>query len=293
MTRTAIATFLFLAVTSPLFAWGQKGHYMVSEAATFDVPTDMPHFFHRHYPELIYLGYDPDRWRSNGESLNALNPPEHFLDYEFVDHLELPPDRYECIQLLSDSGTLRRKGIENTSPGFSPWRIAELTELMELQWRLWRQTDITPRERGQIEQNIILYSGVLGHYVADAANPHHTTINYNGWIEPNPENFAFDCDTHSRFETQFVSRVMDMPPVIARLREPVLRENYFDTALAFIKESNALVETLYRIDRDGELRGDGTERSREFAADRMAAGASLLRDLWWSAWKNSEKPVRR
>jgi hypothetical protein len=32
---------------------------------------------------------------------------------------------------------------------------------------------------------------------------------------------------------------------------------------------------------------------KKFATDRLAAGASLLRDLWWSAWQNSAKPVKR
>jgi hypothetical protein len=80
---------------------------------------------------------------------------------------------------------------------------------------------------------------------------------------------------------------MELPQVTARLGEPQLREDYFATALDFVRESNALVETLYRIDRDGGFQGYGTEESRAFAADRMAAGASLLRDLWWSAYKNS------
>jgi hypothetical protein len=34
-----------------------------SEAARFGLPTDMPIFFYESYPELIYLGPDPDRWR--------------------------------------------------------------------------------------------------------------------------------------------------------------------------------------------------------------------------------------
>ncbi len=292
MRRTLAIAFLLLLPSSFLYAWGQTGHYMVSEAATFEVPSEMPRFFHNHYPELIYLGYDPDRWRGNGQSLNALNPPEHFLDFEFVEHLELPPSRYDFIQLLTDSDTLRKRGIENTSPGFSPWRIAELSELIELQFRLWRQSDLPARDRAQIEQNIIQYAGVLGHYVADAANPHHTTINYNGWVELNPEGYAFDCGTHSRFETQFVSRAMEISAVTPKLRDPVRRQDYFLTALNFIKESNGLVETLYRFDRDGGFAGMGTAESRDFTADRMAAGASLLRDLWWSAWVNSAERSR-
>ena len=73
-----------LALPLPLFAWGEKGHSICNEAATFGLPADMPAFFYKAYPELIFLAYDPDRWRGAGESLDAANPPDHFLDGEFV-----------------------------------------------------------------------------------------------------------------------------------------------------------------------------------------------------------------
>ena len=76
--RTVLLILLF--VSAPLFGWGEKGHYIVNEAATFGMPNDMPSFFYKAYPELIYLAYDPDRWRGAGESLDAANPPDHFLD---------------------------------------------------------------------------------------------------------------------------------------------------------------------------------------------------------------------
>jgi hypothetical protein len=62
-----------------------------------------------------------------------------------------------------------------------------------------------------------------------------------------------------------------------------------------VKASNALVEQLYTLDRDGHfdpLRPISHE-GEAFASDRLAAGASLLRDLWWSAWVNSAKSTRR
>jgi hypothetical protein len=55
------------------------------------------------------------------------------------------------------------------------------------------------------------------------------------------------------------------------------------------------LETLYRLDREGEFdtfRPAGPA-AREFTAARMAAGAALLRDLWWSAWKNSANVPKR
>jgi hypothetical protein len=37
--------------------------------------------------------------------------------------------------------------------------------------------------------------------------------------------------------------------------------------------------------------GAGTAESREFTAERLAAGASMLRDMIYTAWVESAKPV--
>src|SRR5581483_7002234 len=49
---------LAMLIPLPLCAWGEKGHYLSNEAATFGLPNDMPSFFYRAYLELIFLGYD-------------------------------------------------------------------------------------------------------------------------------------------------------------------------------------------------------------------------------------------
>ena len=77
---------------------------------------------------------------------------------------------------------------------------------------------------------------------------------------------------------------------------PRLRTDYFDTAITFIRQSNALVEEVYRIDKAGGFdvfRKPSLPEGKTFAAERLAAGASLLRDLWWSAWRNSANPPKR
>ncbi len=272
----------------PCLGWGQKGHYIANEAATHAVPYEMPAFFHDAYPGLVYLGYDPDRWRGAGPSLDAINRPAHFLDYEYVSHLEpLPSDRFEYLELLISSGTLERLGIRMSTPGLVPWRVAEICELLTRQWRLWHRED-NPFEKRQIEQNIVQLAGILGHFVADSSNPHHSTIYYNGWTAPNPNGYRNDCSTHSRFESQFVTRnvmVADVTPLLAPKQR---RDDYFEEAVGFIKESNTLVETLYALDRDGAFDGTGTKEGHEFARKRLAVAASWLRDLWWSTYLNGQ-----
>lgn len=284
-----------LAPASPAHAWGEKGHYIVNEAATVGMTTDMPHFFYKAFPELIWLAYDPDRWRGAGDSLDSANPPEHFLDWEFVSHLKLPPSRYDYIALLYSDGVLRRHAIKVETPGFLPWRMAEVAQTLQVEFRLWRASAPGSGDRAAIEKSIIHLAGVLGHYAGDSANPHHATTNYNGWVDPNPNGYANDCGTHSRFESDFVARALDVSQVTPKLAPPKLREDYFAAALESVTASNALVEDLYRLDRDGAFRPmrRASPEGVAFASDRLAAGASLLRDLWWSAWVNSGKTTTR
>lgn len=275
-----------LCFSSPVLGWGEVGHGYVNEAATFGVPAEMPAFFHEAYPRLTWLGYQPDRWRGAGDAADAFNAPNHYLDYEYVAHLELPPTRYEYIDLLYRSGTLDRLGIDNTKPGFLPWRIAELTELLEREWKLWASPDLTEQERAIVEDSILFLSGTLGHFVADAANPHHSTMHYNGWVvAPAPAGYATDCSTHWRFETAYVTREVEVADVFELVASPVVRADYFDAGLSFVRSSFALVHDLYQLDARGVFeRGASTSEAYEFTTGRLAAGASLLRDLWYSAY---------
>jgi hypothetical protein len=292
--RIALAIVLCLSAAD-VFAWGQAGHLMSNEAATFGLPNDMPQFFYRQFPQLIWLGPDPDRWRGGGPALEASNSPDHVMNYEYIASLQLPRDRYSFVALLTTSGTLRRYGIRNTDSGFLPWRIAEMCEQLTVEWRLWRAAPAGSVDREFIERDIIRDSGILGHFVADAAQPLHDTINYNGWITPNPNGYANDCQIHARFETDFVTHTISTNDIVAKMTSPQLRTDYFETAIGFIRQSNTLVERVYQIDKTGgfDMFRSPTPEAKTFAAERLAAGASLLRDLWWSAWKNSAVPMRR
>jgi hypothetical protein len=272
-------------------AWGEAGHLISNEAATLGLPHDMPVFFYRAFPRLVWLGPEPDRIKGAGVSIEAFNFPNHFLDYEFVAPLDLPPDRYQYMALMESSGRTRFLHITNSEAGFLPWQIAELSDELTVQFRLWRNAMPGSSEQRALEDEIISTAGNLGHFVADAANPHHATINFNGWVEPNPEGFATDCHVHDRFERDFVSQAMTTAEVVPLLSAPAMRTDYFQTALSCIRQSNSEVVTLYRLDKRGAfdtMHGISPE-GRTFAAARLAAGASLIRDIWWSAWRNSAR----
>jgi hypothetical protein len=65
----------------------------------------------------------------------------------------------------------------------------------------------------------------------------------------------------------------------------------FDSYVAYLRHSSTFVEKVYELEKAGGFIGAGTPESREFAAERLAAGASMLRDMIYTAWLDSAKPV--
>jgi len=296
--KKILLTLAVFAFATNAFAWGQAGHYLTNEAAALALPPDMPQFFLRAFPEIVALAPHADRLLHNGPSSDAAFTPDHFLNYEMVSDLDLTPDRYEYLALLESSRRLAHLGVENTVIGFLPWRIAELSEQLTADFRLWRSYLPGTPDRRAMEQEIVDTAGMLGHFVGDSAQPLHNTMNYNGWVSPNPNGYSNDCTIHARFETDFVSHsivLADVTPKVAMT--PVKRTDYFATALDFIKSSNTQVERVYQLDKKNGFSpfGPVNAEAKAFTSDRLALGASLLRDLWWSAWKNSEapRPTRR
>ncbi|MGK2857749.1 MAG: hypothetical protein ACSLFQ_11140 [Thermoanaerobaculia bacterium] len=284
--RHLISILLLALLTLPALAWGRKGHDLANEGATHAVPYELPRFFHDAYPGLVYMGYEPDRWHGAGEAADNVSSNDHFLDWEYVASLPITPKRYEFLALLETSGTLRARAIDNRTTGFVPWRVAETCDLLERQWQLWKRSS-EPLDRPQIERNIVYLAGLLGHYVADSANPHHATVHYNGWVgAENPERFRTDCGAHARFESDFVSRKLSIDDVVPLMRPVTRRDDYFAAAIELVRESHSLVPALYRLDRDGAFDGAGSEAGKRFAAERLATGSSWLRDLWWTAYLN-------
>ena len=275
---------------APSVRWGEPGHRMVAEAAASKLPPTMPEFFRNAGPQLSYLNPEPDRWRDRGESgsdpaMNGAHSPEHFVDFELITPRALSaPDRYAYMD------SLRAAGVKE-NPGLLPYRMLELTQRLRVQFKLWRNTT-DPEKRAFIESRIINDAGILGHYVADGANPHHTSVHHNGWVGANPKGYATDRDFHWRFESSYVQKNLRLPDVTALMTSPaVVRAPVRDSIVTYLRRSHDQLDTLYSIDKRARFDSTTTApENRRFTARRLAAGAEMLRDLWWTAWETSALP---
>lgn len=280
-----VVVFLALAFTPETIAWGDEGHRWINQVAAQRLPDDVPAFLRNATARLSFLGPEPDRWRDNRELYKALtevNAPDHFIDIDKRENFSaIPNDRHEY------GDWLRSVGKNPKDVGYLPYSILESYQKMQVLFRMWRDPQ-NATEREQIEQNIIYYAGVAGHYVADGANPHHTTIHYNGWAtSANAENFTRE-PIHWRFESDYVKSQMK-PEDFSNLVKPAVKlADPFTDVMNYIFESNKLVEELYRMDKTARWDGKNTNpQSKAFVAARLAAGAQMLANLWYTAWINS------
>jgi hypothetical protein len=281
-------SFVYLSWPPLALAWGEHGHKLSGRAAATRLPKAMPGFFRKEVARLEYLNPEPDRWRSKTLlEMNEAFSYDHFLDLEMVTPGALEAeDRYAYLIALYQGGVK-----EPEKAGLLPFRVVELYERLRTEFNLWRKAR-DGKTRKWIEQRILNDAGVLGHYVSDGANPHHATIHYNGWDKntPNPNGYTTDNTFHWRFESEYVQShvlINDLLPLINA--QPRVIENPRAEVIAYIRNSNNLVERLYQLDKQAKFdKQTSAPENKSFAVNRLVAGAEMLRALWWTAWVRSE-----
>ena len=271
-------------------AWENEGHRMINRLAAASLPADVPAFLRSDgaLDEIEYLGPEPDRWRSPAEpELNAAQAPEHFIDLELADSFApLPHRRLDFEQKVFAA---------NQSPakiGLQPWEADEVWERLKAAMRQYRQLKASGENTAPVEAAIIFYAGWLGHYVGDASQPLHVTVQYNGWTGPNPNGYTTSHQIHHVFEGVFVAaniHASDVQPLMTPAK--AIPGDMFDAYMAYIRTTAGYVEKVYQLEKAGGFTGAGTPESRTFTASRLAAGASMLRDMIYSAWIDSAQPV--
>jgi TonB family protein len=297
--RPLFVPILCLLAVPPSFGWGSKGHTMINRLAAESLPADVPAFLRtpEAINEIAWLGPEPDRWRSRAEpELVAAQAPDHFIDIEYADLIgPLPRQRYQYIAALYAYAAAHPDLAAELRPekvGFQPYITSEVWERLKSAMRDYRQLSAEHQDTKPVEAAILFYAGWLGHYVGDGSQPLHVTINYNGWAaKENPNGYTTEHSIHSQFETTFVDAAIntsDVQPLIAPVH-PIGDE--WDDYLAYLRHSNSLVERVYQLDKDHGFDGTGTPAAKQFTAERLAAAASMLRDLYVAAWIKSAEPV--
>ncbi|HEX7926373.1 MAG TPA: S1/P1 Nuclease [bacterium] len=288
------------------FAWGASGHRIISQLAAEKLPEEVPAFLRTPLAarQIGELGRELDRSKGAGATHDTAWDPAHWVNVEddgtiagVVKLSELPDRRSEYDRLLY---------AKKTSPyvwGFLPYAIIEGWQQLTKDFAYWRadtwgeQNGATPEQRAWFAEDralrellILRDLGVWSHYVGDASQPLHTSVHYNGWGPgPNLNGYTQSNRTHANFEGAFVRANVTAAMVAERMRPYAECQcTIHERAAKLIAASNAQVERLYQLEKAGAFDKDKDATvGSAFVAERLAFGASELRDLVVDAWRAS------
>ena len=288
MKRWLACLAMLLLVPAGAGCWGFFAHQQINRLAVFTLPPEMSWFYKKHITYLTENAVNPDKRRYR----IAAEGPRHFID------LDAYGDSARQILPLTWAAAEKKFGTDSLNKhGVVPWHLSlvkyQLTEA-------FRQHDVA---------NILRLSADLGHYVADACVPLHTTRNYNGqltnqhgihglWESRLPEIFAGQYDF-------FTGPASYLPHIQQKGWEIVWR-------------SHAAVDSVLRLEREtaAEIRDDRKyafeERagvtvkvySRAYATAyhqklsgqverQMRLAVSLVGSFWYTCWVDAGQPNLR
>ena len=325
--RLTAAAVLACCVLLPAqaFAWGASGHRMIGELGIKALPDDLPAFLRT--PQVVTtvgeLAREPDRWRGAGAAHDSERDNAHFLD--LGDDLTvgggpslkaLPPTREDYDSAIRAAGLAAALRFSTTDAshhptqygfGYLPYSIADGWQQLARDFIYWRidaagetlaRTDAQrawfAADRALHEQLAIHDLGVWAHYVGDASQPLHVSVHYGEWgAYPNPKGFKPASGLHSRFESAFVHANIhedDIAPLMAKPHSCgcTVRDDVMPEIAGYLATSNSFVVPLFELDAKHAFDA-GDPDGKAFAAARLAAGASELRDMVVDAWRASER----
>ncbi|ADV81487.1 S1/P1 nuclease [Terriglobus saanensis] len=296
MRKLLAAALLLTPLTA--FAWGHTGHEMINKIAAEKLPADMPKFLHtkQAIEQIQYMGPEPDRWRYfKGEpELVVAQSPEHFIDLEYAWLYGKPliRQRYDFLRQVDAQSVIQKNPkIRAEGIGLLPYATTEIWQRLKASMRNYRALQKDHKNTRAAEALVIFYAGWLGHYVADGSQPLHTTYRYNGWEGDNPNGYSNDHKIHAKFEGEFVAHNITEKEVAALVpATPTPQKEIFADFEAYITYTHTFVEKVYQLDKEHAFDGAGTPSGKAFAVERVAAGATELRDLIVFAWEQSATP---
>ena len=303
-TSCAVASAVMLAGTpGPVLAWGSTGHRLVGRAAVKALPPEIPPFLRspRAVIEIGELSREPDRSKDSGRTHDADRDAGHFLDLgddgrvfggPLLTALPATRQEYETV--------LRAAGADNWKAGYLPYSIIECWQQLAKDLAMWR-TDVAGArhahgaarkawfETDRIRRERLVFSdlGALSHFVGDGSQPLHVTDHFNGWGSfPNPNGYTQD-KVHGPFEGDLVRRTVTLAAVSAAMATYRDCHCPIDQRVgAYLTATGQQVIPFYEMYKAGGM-APGRPEGTKFATERLAVGASELRDLIVEAWKAS------
>lgn len=273
---------LFFTTAYPLNTeWGFFGHKKINRLAVFTLPPEMLGFYKANISFITEEAVTPDKRRYIIKEEAA----KHYIDLD--EYTELPPRNWEKAVELYSEDSLKEYGI-------LPWNI------LLLKYKL------TEAFKEKNHKAILRLSADLGHYLADANVPLHTTRNYNGQL-------TGQHGIHGFWESRLPELFFESYELLTGRAEYI--ENPTERIWQTILESNSAVDSVLLFEKDlnekfeadkkyaFEERGTATVKtySKDYSKAyhkllsgqverQMRKAIKLTGDMWYTCWVDAGQP---
>jgi Zinc dependent phospholipase C len=280
-----IILLICIPISQPAYSWGFFAHKKINRMAVFTLPSEMIGFYKKHIDYISDHAVDPDRRRN----VTKDEAPKHYID---IDHygahpFETVPKQWKDAVKKFSEDTLQEYGI-------LPWNIEKM--MYNLQEAFTNQ-DL---------DKILHYSADIGHYIADAHVPLHTTENYNGqltnqkgihgfWESRIPE-LKFEEYDYWTGTAQYIEKPIDKAWKVVKASNAEV-----DSVLKFEAQLNA----RYAPDKKYSFEDRGNKSVKVYSVEytneydkmlngmverRMREAIITVGSMWYTAWVNAGKP---
>ncbi|GAB2705657.1 hypothetical protein GCM10027037_34450 [Mucilaginibacter koreensis] len=266
-------------------SWGFYAHYRINHLAVFILPPAMSGFYKANINYITEHAVSPDKRRY----VDSAEIPRHYFDADHYgkDPFHTVPQKWEDAAHKYSVDTLLKYGT-------LPWVI------QENYYRLvgaFKRHDTTA---------ILSTSAYLGHYVADACVPLHTTSNYNGqqtgqtgihalWESRLPELFGQRYRLYSG-KARYIENPLWQAFIICRSSykgvDSVLR---FERRLAATYPTEKRYETVKHGSRKVQDYSAAYSKAYQNSLNnmverRMRMAVLWVGSFWYSAWVDAGQP---
>ena len=287
-----LLTILFLLTGMPFsFGWGVWGHKHINKAAVFALPAEMRTFFYNHIDFITEESVVPDirKYTINDKMEFA----RHYIDIEdFNLPIENFPKTMKEATAKFDSAVLQKSGL-------LPWYIQSITD------------KLTRSFKNKNKGEILFLAADLGHYIADAHMPLHTSSNHDGqhtnqkgihsfWESQLPELFGDSYNFYTG-EAKFIDNVTNETWSIIKhsnqlagtllLTEKKIHENFSKEKIYNMDADNKIIKNQYNQPMHTlEYSKTFHEALNGMVENQMRAAIAATANYWYTAWVNAGRP---
>ena len=269
--KTKLFVFL-LVVTGLAYPWGNEGHKLIANKAIELLKEKIKNIgLYQDY--ITEHSIDPDLRKSQDKT----EAPKHYIDIDFYKEFlngKMIYDKDSLVAIYGDKVV--------TKTGVLPW--ATLASF----------NNLTKAFKDKDKSKVLLYASDLAHYVADAHQPMHTMVNYNGQL-------SNQKGVHARYEIDMIDKYLDELTSETKGYEINYVKKPLDYIFKYISDSNSLGEAIMAADRFASKKAGSTKsdkylrllwfKTKYITEIQFDEAYNSLASLIYTAWVNAGKPA--